>query len=94
LKLFWTPLAARNLRAVYDYIAMENPVAAEALADRIVSSVEMLEQYAQMGRAGRMEGTRELVIAGTPFVVIYRVGREQIDVLAVFHTARRWPEGF
>jgi plasmid stabilization system protein ParE len=94
LKLFWTPLAGKNLRAVYDYIAIENPGAAESLAGRIVSCAEILAQYPQMGRAGRMEGTRELVIAGTPFVVIYRTGREQIDVLTVFHRARRWPEKF
>jgi toxin ParE1/3/4 len=87
-------LATRNLRAVYEYIATENPGAAEMMANRIVSAVEMLERYPQMGHRGRMEQTRELVIAGTPFVVIYRVGREQVDVLTVFHTARRWPEEF
>lgn len=94
MKLFWTPLAAGHLRAVYEYIARDNEAAAETLVERIITAVEMLAQYPQMGRTGRLEQTRELVIAGTPFVVIYRTGREQIDVLAVFHTARRWPEQF
>jgi len=57
-------------------------------------AVEQLTQYPQMGREGRAKGTRELAIAGTPYVVAYRVRRSRIDILAVFHGARKWPEEF
>lgn len=94
LTLDWTPVATRDLRAAYEYVAAENVAAAEALLDRIFSAVERLGRYPQMGRTGRVEGTRELVITGTPFVVVYRTGRDRVDVLAVLHAARRWPDEF
>jgi toxin ParE1/3/4 len=94
LTLDWTPIAAMHLRAVYQYVARENTGAAEALIERIFSAVEMLERYPHMGRGGRVEGTRELVVAGTRFVVVYRPRRNRIEVLAVLHAARKWPEEF
>jgi toxin ParE1/3/4 len=92
--LDWTPIATQDLRAAYDYVAEDSVTAAEALLDRIFAVVERLEQYPRMGRGGRVDGTRELVIAGTPFVVVYRVGPKRVDVIAVLHAARRWPEEF
>jgi toxin ParE1/3/4 len=44
-----------------------------------------------MGRPGRIEGTRELVITGTPFIVTYRIRRNDLQILAVMHTSRKWP---
>jgi toxin ParE1/3/4 len=87
-------MATSHLRAVFEYIARENATAAETLVERIFSAVERLERYPQMGRVGRVHGTRELIITGTPYVVPYRVRRDQIEVLAVFHAARRWPDEF
>lgn len=94
MRLDWTPIATQHLRATYEYIAADNPAAAEALVERIFAAVEMLAQYPQMGRSGRVEGTRELVISGTPFVVVYSAAQNRVQVLAVFHSARRWPEEF
>ena len=94
LTLHWTPIAADHLRAAYEYVSQDNEPAADALVDRIFAAVEMLERYPQIGRAGRVKRTRELVIAGTPYVVVYRMRRAQIDILAIFHGARKWPERF
>jgi len=94
LTLHWTPIAIRHLRAAYEYVAQDSVSAADSLIEQIFSAVEMLAQYPQIGREGRVKGTRELVIAGTPFLVAYRLRRTQIDVLAVFHSARRWPGEF
>ena len=94
MRLYWTPIAMGDLRAAYEYVARENAAAAETLVEQIFGVVERLELYPRMGRAGRVEGTRELVIAGTAFVVVYRVAAERVDVLAVLHAARKWPEEF
>ncbi len=94
MKLRWTPLAVSHLKAAYEYVVAESPTSAERLIRRIFLGIEALEQHPQLGRNGRVEGTRELIIAGTPFVVPYRVRYEQVEVLAVLHAARRWPEGF
>ncbi len=47
-----------------------------------------------MGRIGRVVGTRELIITRTPFILPYRIQGNQIEILAVVHAARRWPEAF
>ncbi len=51
----------------------------------------MLAQHPLMGREGRLAGTRELVIVGSPFIAVYRVKKTRIEILRVLHGARRWP---
>ena len=94
MKLRWTPLASSHLESAYEYTAQDNVTAADNLIDRILSAVEMLEKQPQMGRKGRVPGTSELVITGTPFVVAYRLRQDRIEILAVLHGARRWPDRF
>ena len=92
MKIRWTPLAAGHLESAYDYLAGDRPGAAAEAIERILSAVEALERHPLMGRKGRIQRTRELVVTGTPFLVAYRVKAEQIEILAVLHGARRWPE--
>jgi toxin ParE1/3/4 len=94
MKLRWTEGAVEDLRSAHAYLEAENPKAASDVVDQIVSAVERLERFRQMGRAGRVEGTRELVVTGTPFLVAYRVKGESLQVLAVLHAARKWPARF
>lgn len=94
LTLHWTPTATSHLRSTYKYVAQDNARAGQALIERILSAAERLCDFPRMGCEGRVEDTRELAIAGTPFVVVYRVGRSRVEVLAVFHAARKWPEAF
>ena len=93
LTLHWTPAATSHLRSTHEYVAQDSARAAQALIDRIFSVTERRD-FPRMGGEGRVEDTRELVIAGTPFVVVYRLCRNRVDVLAVFHAARKWPEAF
>lgn len=92
MKIRWTAIAARDLESTHEYVSEDSPTRADALVDRILSGIEVFERYPQFGRKGRVEGTRELVIAGTPFVVVYRVRQEQIEILSILHAARKWPE--
>jgi toxin ParE1/3/4 len=62
------------------------------MVQRILSSIEVLQRYPHLGRQGRLEGTRELVITGSPFIVFYRLRKNQVEVLGVLHAARKWPE--
>ena len=79
---------------MHRHIAEENLLAADRMVERILSSVESLALYPQLGRTGRVDGTRELVIAGTNYLVAYRVRGDQNVVLSVLHAARKWPEEF
>jgi plasmid stabilization system protein ParE len=62
------------------------------MVDVILEAIESLPRFPEMGRRGRVPGTRELVVR--PFIVAYRVDNEMVELLAIIHTARRWPKSF
>lgn len=93
MRVRWLRTALANLNAEAEYIARDNPEAASRVVDAIVTAVERLAEFPAMGRAGRVPGTRELVVADTPYVIPYRVRAGSVEVLRVFHAARRWPIG-
>ena len=91
----WSPEAIDDLAALRAYIEQENPAAAQRIARHILQNVDtLLVSNPSIGRPGRVPGTRELVIPRTPFIVPYRVIGNTIQILRVFHGARRWPESF
>ncbi|HVL70279.1 MAG TPA: type II toxin-antitoxin system RelE/ParE family toxin [Beijerinckiaceae bacterium] len=92
MKVVWTGRAASGLRSARRRIAKVNPTAAARFADRTVREAAKLGQYPRLGRVGRVEGTRELVVAGTPYLVAYRITATEVQILAVIHGARRWPK--
>jgi toxin ParE1/3/4 len=94
MDLVWRRQAERDLEHLFDFVLQHDAGAASHLCDRIERRVAQLRDYPFMGRPGRVAGTRELIIAGTPYIVAYRVATSQIDVLAVIHAARRWPSTF
>lgn len=87
----WTRRAIVHLGKLRDFIARDKPSAAEDVVQRILRSVELLATQPEMGRAGRLLGTRELVVPGTPFVIPYCVRNGELILLAVFHGRQRWP---
>jgi toxin ParE1/3/4 len=88
----WTPTALGDLESLHACISDDNPGAAAATVDQIVAGIEMLARYPHIGRVGRVPGTRELVIP--PYIVAYRVRRAAIEVAAILHGVRRWPDSF
>jgi toxin ParE1/3/4 len=91
VELRWTTAAIDDLDEAGAFIAVDDPGSAAAMADRVEEAVVALLRYPNLGRAGRVRTTRELVVSGSPFVVVYRVRRDQIQILRVLHHARRWP---
>ncbi len=91
MRVRWLRRALRNLDEEAEYIARDDPDAAARTVARIVSAVARLADYPASGRVGRVGGTRELVVPGTPYLVPYRVPGETVEILRVFHGARRWP---
>jgi toxin ParE1/3/4 len=91
----WSPEAIDDLAALRAYIEQETSAAAQRIARHILQNVDtLLVSNPSIGRPGRVPGTRELVIPRTPFIVPYRVIGTTIQILRVFHGARRWPESF
>ena len=94
MDVIWTTPALNDIDRIQDFIAFDSPVAAFRLASDVIGRTNRLLNEAPMsGRKGRVPGTREFVVSGTAFIVVYRVP-ESIEILAVVHGARGWPESF
>ena len=91
VKVVWTKEAIRDLVQARTYVEQDNPEAAVELARRITTAVAKLVQNPELGRKGRLVGTRELVISKTPYFVPYRVHKGRIELLRVYHGARLYP---
>ena len=83
-----------DLADIAGYISQDNPEAARCIVRRLWTAVKSLAEQPEMGRPGRVHGTRELVVSDTPFVVPYRVVGSEIEILRVLHGARNWPKSF
>ena len=77
---------------IFDYIEADSPRAAIMVDDRIEAQVEGLMQTPEMGRVGRIAGTRELVISRTPYIAAYRIDGNRVRILRVLHGAQQWPD--
>ncbi len=92
MRLRWTRRAERDLDEIAGYIGQDSPAAAARVVLELIDHVEAsLPGHPAIGRPGRVLGTRELVIGGLPYIVPYRVRENDIEILRVLHTSRRWP---
>lgn len=94
MRLIWSPEARDDLIEIYRYVAADNPSAARRLHETIKQGAAVLRDNPHAGRPGRVPGTREWVISGAPYVVPYQIQEDRVELLRVYHAARRWPERF
>ena len=92
MRLFWTPQALADRRAIYDYIEADNPAAAIALDEQFSQKASNLIDHPGLGRPGRVTGTRELVTHQN-YILIYDIGDDgnMVRVLRILHAAKQWP---
>ncbi len=88
----WSRHAFGDRMAIFDYIKVDNPRAAMAIDDRIDARADGLSDFPKSGRPGRVIGTRELVVTGTPYIIIYQPTADAARILRILHSARRWPD--
>lgn len=93
MKIVWASGAVRSLLAIRQYIESDNPLAACQVASKIKQAVRNLETFPHAGRPGMRDGTRELIIGGLPYVVVYRVGTSAVYIARVLHTSQQRHEG-
>lgn len=91
MRIRWTEGAAGNLDQVEEYIARDNPPAAVATVRKIIEAAQMLADYPTIGKRGRERGTRELVVAALPYIIIYVVQQEELVIIRVLHSAMKYP---
>ncbi|MDK2407957.1 type II toxin-antitoxin system mRNA interferase toxin, RelE/StbE family [Aphanizomenon sp. PH219] len=92
MRVKWLRQALRNLKQAHNYVFPENPTAAQELILKIQNAANQLENYPFMGKSGRVDGTRELIISNSPYMIIYRVKEETVEILRILHTSKRYPE--
>lgn len=92
MRLEWSVWAQADRNAIFDYIQAINPRAAVAVDKRISDRVNLLGRRPRSGRPRRVEDTRELVVARTPYIVAYRIIGDTVRILRVLHSSRRWPD--
>jgi len=92
MRIIWSPEAKRQISEIWQYIALDSPDAADRMVTRLAAAVEGLTHFPHLGRPGRA-GSRELLVAGTNFIVIHRVKGEEIKIGSVVHGARRGEPG-
>ena len=91
MRIRWSTPAAQDLFRIIEYIRAENAPASLRVARAIYESVGSLQSFPYLGRQGRVEGTRELPVPSLPFLVVYRVTSEHVEIAGVIHGAQRWP---
>jgi toxin ParE1/3/4 len=91
MRVRWTTDAADDLERICDYVARERPEAARRIAMDVLRAIEDLGTFPNQGRPGRAPGTRELVLT-RPFLAVYEVREEEVQVLRILHGARQWPK--
>ena len=91
MKIIWTPRAIGHLIRLRAHIGKDSDEDAARIASRILRAVDLLAAYPEIGRPGRIPGTRELVVPDTPYIIPYRVRKERLELVAVFHGRQKWP---
>lgn len=92
MTVVWSPQAVEHLTHLRSYIARDNPKAANRVATALLNAVELLAELPNLGRPGRVAGTREMVVPGTPYVIPYRIRGDRLEVIAVFQGRQKWPK--
>ncbi len=85
--------ARTDIQFIHEYIATQNPVAAARVVGAIEQSTKRLATFPLSGRAGIVETTRELVVPRLPYIAVYRLVNDTVEIIAVFHAARDKPRG-
>ena len=92
MTIVWSPRAIEHLAHLRAYIAQDSPKAANRIGGTLLEAVERLAELPSLGRPGRVAGTQELVVPGTPYVIPYRLRGDRLEVIAVFDRRQKWPK--
>jgi toxin ParE1/3/4 len=92
MNIAWTRRAVRNLHHVRNFIRLDNPAASERVGARIEAAAANLARFPESGRIGEVPGTRELVLPALPYLIVYRVSGDSVQILRVLHEKQKWPQ--
>jgi toxin ParE1/3/4 len=91
MRIRWTRAAAEDLEHIKDYLENRHPHLAQPTVLKLYDAIRSLKKMAGRGRRGRVEGTRELVLTTLPYIAVYRVEGQAIEILHIYHGAQDRP---
>lgn len=91
MKIKLSRLSSQDLQATKDYISQDKPSAAQAVMQRVIEAIENIAAFPSIGRPGRVPHTKELVVSGTPLIIVYQLRQDTLFIVRVIHAARKWP---
>ena len=91
MKIRWSVHAANDFLTIIEYIRNDNPTAADRVVQLIHKGISRLSKFPNSGRVGRVSSTRELVVSPLPFILVYRVTEDFVELIRVLHGAKKWP---
>ncbi len=94
MTVVWLEEAVWDLKSIGQFIAEDDPTAAYRVLSKIEVAANSLSPHPELGRPGRVPKTRELIAPGLPYIVPYYLKKNEIRILAVTHTSRKWPDDF
>lgn len=86
--------ALNDLRLIHEYISRDNPNAARRIITALQQQAQALTQHPQIGKPGQVQNTREQVHGRYPYIIAYRIQSDEIQILGIVHSSRKWPEDF
>lgn len=92
MRIRWTRPAADDLTRICDYMEeYAGPATARRIALAIYEGVGSIVQFPRRGRPGRSNGTRELVFSGLPYIAVYQIREDSVEIIRILHGAQDWP---
>jgi toxin ParE1/3/4 len=91
IQVRWTEPATRDLEQISEFIRRDRPDASTAVARSLFDAADSLSLLPGRGRVGRIPGTRELIVSGLPYIIVYRLSSSAVQILRIYHGARNWP---
>ena len=91
MRIRWTPAAAADLQQINDYLKEHHPHYREATLRKLYSAIQSLKDWPHRGRVGREDGTRELAFPPLPYIAVYRLKEQSIEVLRIYHGSQDRP---
>jgi len=92
LKVEWIETAIEDMTSLKYYLEQDNATAAKKIVKKITTAVFLLQNTPRMGRDGRTPSTKELVVSGTGYIVMYKIENDKVRVRRVLHHAMQWPD--
>ena len=91
IEVRWTKIAVADLVSTIEFISAKNSEAARTVVKKVLDGLDQLSAFPESGKDGRIHGTRELFISTTSLFIVYRIKENHLEILAILHSARKWP---